>query len=334
MLRSSRTYFSLTADQRAKFTGSTPDLSRSVPTTPIFRKFAQPKMRSDSLALDRAPKLREERFDEDIVELRQAHGLLTPRFTNVAAAPTSRHDMIAELPPIEDAGQMKAISVQTPTMGASRQVETTPRPAMTSFRSTMPAPPPPAQSRNYAMSSEALNVRNSSYDADLVSNRFQSRENAKFLAPAAAATTTTGMSANATASNNTTAAEAELRQQAQNLLYSSSFAIKRPSLYGSGRSSLGSSQSLYDIYESNTHFRNEPNTSAAADMRLSTHKASALLDSIDPSLRASIKLGSVQEVNSVVDSEVKYTIPRVGTIERKSKSKKSVNSSLEEDSVA
>nr|XP_036231369.1 serine/threonine-protein kinase 10 isoform X2 [Bactrocera oleae]XP_036231370.1 serine/threonine-protein kinase 10 isoform X2 [Bactrocera oleae]XP_036231371.1 serine/threonine-protein kinase 10 isoform X2 [Bactrocera oleae]XP_036231372.1 serine/threonine-protein kinase 10 isoform X2 [Bactrocera oleae] len=310
MLRS-RTYFTLSSDPRAKFTGSTPDLSRSMPTTPIFRKFAQTKLRSDSLALERAPKLREQRSTADIVELRQAHGVLTPRFATVDAAPTTAtttNNDIIDMPSV--AGQLKAINVQTPTLGASRQVDIE-RPTLSTFRNTMPA-----QSRNAPMR-----------DADIVNDRFSKRDNVSVDEPTASS------AARATTKSALTNNEPELRQQAQNLLYSSSFAIKRPSLYGSGRSSLGSSQSLYDIYEGTTRFNNEHTAPPLPPIGLAGRRASALLDSIEPSLRASIKLNSVQELHNLDDNEVKYTIPRIGTTDRKSKKNKTI-SPLEEDSMA
>uniref|UniRef100_A0A0K8V6T0 Uncharacterized protein n=1 Tax=Bactrocera latifrons TaxID=174628 RepID=A0A0K8V6T0_BACLA len=327
MLRS-RTYFTLSSDPRAKFTGSTPDLSRSVPTTPIFRKFAQPKLRSDSLALERAPKLGEQRATEAIVELRQAHGVLTPRFAAAATvtvapttatlttATTTSNDSI-DMP--SAAGQLKAINVQTPTLGASRQVDTE-RPTLSTFRSTMP--PPTSQYATTTTKSSCAPLR----DADIVHERFNKRDNARVVDP-----TTTPAAA--------TTSETELRQQAQNLLYSSSFAIKRPSLYGSGRSSLGSTQSLYDIYEGSTRFSNSNEQTAPlpppppSSLGLAGKRASALLDSIEPSLRASIKLSSVQELQNLNDNEMKYTIPRIGTTGRKSKKNKAF-SPLEEDSMA
>ncbi|XP_011204222.2 serine/threonine-protein kinase 10 isoform X1 [Bactrocera dorsalis] len=330
MLRS-RTYFTLSSDPRAKFTGSTPDLSRSVPTTPIFRKFAQPKLRSDSLALERAPKLREQRTAEDIVELRQAHGVLTPRFAASGAgtaAPTAAALTTATTTTNENvdlpsaAGQLKAINVQTPTLGASRQVDTE-RPTLSTFRSTMP--PPTSQYATTTAKSSRAPLR----DADIVHERFNKRDSARVVDPTTAATASTAA---------TTTSETELRQQAQNLLYSSSFAIKRPSLYGSGRSSLGSTQSLYDIYEGSTRFSNNnehtaPLSPPPPPLGLAGKRASALLDSIEPSLRASIKLSSVQELQNLDENEVKYTIPRIGTTDRKSKKNKAF-SPLEEDSMA
>ncbi|XP_011179528.1 serine/threonine-protein kinase 10 isoform X2 [Zeugodacus cucurbitae] len=342
MLRS-RTYFTLSSDPRAKFTGSTPDLSRSMPTTPIFRKFAQTKMRSDSLALERAPpKLREECLTEDIVELRQAHGVLTPHFASAAAAAASAANNAAPAktttaptpPPTIDnidtptdaAGQLKAINVQTPTLGISRQVDTE-RPTLTTFRNTMPTA---QHSQNASATKKYVAPLR---DIDIVNGRFSNRDE-----PASPPTPTSPT----TPTNN----EPELRQQAQNLLYSSSFAIKRPSLYGSGRSSLGSSQSLYDIYEGTTRLTYNNNNAHAAPLPppppraislVGKQAASALLDSIEPSLRASIKLNSVQELHSLGadddENEVKYTLPRIGTIDRKSKKTKAP-SPLEEDSMA
>lgn len=330
MLRS-RTYFTLSSDPRAKFTGSTPDLSRSVPTTPIFRKFAQTKLRSDSLALERAPKLREERLTDDIVELRQTHGVLTPRFASAAPATATAAPTTTALSTIDnidmpcDAGQLKAINVQTLTLGASRQVDTE-RPTLSTFRSTMP---PQSQNANTTKTYNAP-LR----DADIINDRFSKRDNARVDEP------TTSSSSSSSITTELPNNEPELRQQAQNLLYSSSFAIKRPSLYGSGRSSLGSSQSLYNIYEGTTHINNEhppplppPPPPLPPFNSLAGRKANALLDSIEPSLRASIKLNSVPEQNNLDDNDVKYTIPRIGTTDRKSKKNKAV-SPLEEDSMA
>ncbi|XP_036333880.1 serine/threonine-protein kinase 10 isoform X2 [Rhagoletis pomonella] len=319
MLRS-RTYFSLSSDPRAKFHGSTPDLSRSVPNTPIFRKFGKLKERSDSLALDSTtPRLRDERFTDEIVELRQAHGVLTPRFASVAAvaaAAASAAPSATPTPPSavaaakdgvssSDAGQVNTIHIHTPTLGANRQANSE-RPVLSTFRSTMP----PSSRHTDSTVTYATPF------ADIVSNRFNRKDNLKTDEP----TTTT------TAITN----KPELRQQAQNLLYSSSFAIKRPSLYGTGRSSLGSTQSLYDIYEGTVRLSTER---AEPDFRLPAKKATALLDSIEPSLRASIKLGSVQEVNSLDVEEVKYTIPRIGIADKKSK-RSAPTSPLEEDSLA
>lgn len=324
MLRS-RTYFTLSSDPRAKFHGSTPDLSRSVPTTPIFRKFGKLKERSDSLALESTtPRLREERFTDEIVELRQAHGVLTPRFASVAAIAATSATTPSPTPSTtvagaakdgvspSDAGQVKAINVQTPTLGASRQPNSE-RPVLSTFRSTMP--PPSSHSSEPAKNTDST-VTYATPFADIVNNRFNRRENLKIDKPTTTMTDVTN--------------KPELRQQAQNLLYSSSFAIKRPSLYGTGRSSLGSTQSLYDIYEGTTHFSVER---AEPDFRLPAKKATALLDSIEPSLRASIKLGSVQEVNSLDVEEVKYTIPRIGITDKKSK-RSAPTSPLDEDSLA
>ncbi|XP_053964757.1 serine/threonine-protein kinase 10 isoform X1 [Anastrepha ludens] len=315
MLRS-RTYFSLSLDPRAKFHGSTPDLSRSVPTTPVFRKFGPTKERSDSLALERAPRLREERFTDEIVELRQAHGVLTPRFVSAAAtAASSSAAGVVKVDMPSDVGQLKAINVQTPTLGASRQVDSE-RPLLSTFRSTMP----PQSSHNNELTKNMNTNIYSTPHADIVSNRFNKKENLKVDEPTT------------TISETTISNKPDLRHQAQNLLYSSSFAIKRPSLYGTGRSSLGSTQSLYDIYEGTTRF-NTPAERVEPGVRLPNKKATALLDSIEPSLRASIKLGSVQEVNNLDDKEVKYTIPRIEVKDKKSKRNIAV-CPLDEDSWA
>ncbi|XP_067628233.1 serine/threonine-protein kinase 10 isoform X2 [Eurosta solidaginis] len=292
----SRTYFTISSDPRPKYHGSTPDLSRSVPTTPIFHKFEQIKERSDSLALDKAPNMREARFTEEIVELRQTHGVLTPRLASAAAGGVPVHATAERT--VEDvyvAGQVKAINVQTPTMGAHRQMlMDSERPVLSTFRSTMPA-----SSHNIDLTKNSINtnaIYSTPHAVEIVSNRFSKKENFNVAEP----TTTEAITAVNTKS--------ETRQQAQrNLLYSSSFAIKRPS-YGSGRSSLGSTQSLYDIYEGTTRF-NEP--TEETDLRLPSKKASALLDSINPALRASIKSGNVQDMNNLDDEEIKYTLPRI-----------------------
>lgn len=105
----------------------------------------------------------------------------------------------------------------------------------------------------------------------------------------------------------------KLTARTQHLLHSTSFAIKRPSLASrsSGRSSLGSAQSMYNMHELSTSTRYCSDAELIFDAGL---KAAALLDEVQPQLRSTLK---PNHNGSVTDDfyhdlyATKYRLPRI-----------------------
>ncbi|XP_016972130.1 serine/threonine-protein kinase 10 isoform X1 [Drosophila rhopaloa] len=264
----------------SNFRGSAPDLSRSVPSTPILHKQQRSQMISDLVLEEDEEQMLSEQMKRASVTTLPAQNQLR---------------LITQLP----ANELVKVVTTTPPINSAE--DTNGKPAMSTFRSSSSPKTPD--------------------DLGLVSNRFSRLDT-------------------------TAAAEAsgvELRihegpvltAHTQRLLHTTSFAIKRPSLASrsSGRSSLSSAQSMYNINELTTRF-----TSDADLIFDSGRKAAALLDEVQPQLRSSVKPGhsrlngSVASADSAASSDdfyydlyaAKYRLPRVNQRQH----------SLEEDSSA
>ncbi|XP_022229898.2 serine/threonine-protein kinase 10 isoform X3 [Drosophila obscura] len=254
------------------FRGSAPDLSRSVPSTPIMHKQQRAQMMGD-LVLEE---------DEDLLVEKMKRASVTT---------------------LPGQSQLRLITVQTPTNELVKVVTSTPplnsaeesnvKPAMSTFRQSTPTPPPLPKTPD---------------DLGLVSNRF-SRIDAKAAEEASV----------------------ELRIQegpvltahTKRLLHSTSFAIKRPSVTSrsSGRSSLSSAQSMYNMNELTNRYTSD------AELIFSDcgRKAAALLDEVQPDLRSSVKPGHSRQNGSAVSADSaassddfycelyaqKYKLPRI-----------------------
>ncbi|XP_032307213.1 serine/threonine-protein kinase 10 isoform X1 [Drosophila ananassae] len=250
----------------ANFRGSAPDLSRSVPSTPIFHKQQRSQMISDLV------------LEEDEEQL-LAEQMKRASVTTLPAQSQLR--LITQSP----ANELVKVVTTPPVLNSAEDASS--KPAMSTFRGSTPPKTPD--------------------DLGLVSNRF-SRVDPKAAADASV----------------------ELRihegpvltAHTQRLLHSTSFAIKRPSLASrsSGRSSLSSAQSMYNISELTTRFASD------ADVIFdSGRKAAALLDEVQPQLRSSVKPGhsrlngSVASADSAASSDdfyydlyaAKYRLPRI-----------------------
>ncbi|XP_017070259.2 serine/threonine-protein kinase 10 isoform X1 [Drosophila eugracilis] len=251
----------------SNFRGSAPDLSQSVPSTPILHKQQRSQMISDLVLEEDEEQMLSEQMKRASVTTLPAQNQLR---------------LITKLP----ANELVKVVTTTPPLNSAE--DTNAKPTMSTFRSsTSPKTPD---------------------DFGLVTNRFSR------------------LDANAAAE----ASSVELRihegpvltAHTQRLLHTTSFAIKRPSLASrsSGRSSLSSAQSMYNINELSTRYTTD------ADLIFdSGRKAAALLDEVQPELRSSVKPGhsrlngSVASADSVPTSEdfyydlyaAKYRLPRV-----------------------
>ncbi|XP_017108248.2 serine/threonine-protein kinase 10 isoform X1 [Drosophila bipectinata] len=250
----------------ANFRGSAPDLSRSVPSTPIFHKQQRSQMISD-LVLEE---------DEEQLLAEQM------KRASVTTLPAQNHLRLITQSP---ANELVKVVTTPPVLNSAEDASS--KPAMSTFRGSTPPKTPD--------------------DLGLVSNRF-SRVDPKAAADASV----------------------ELRihegpvltAHTQRLLHSTSFAIKRPSLASrsSGRSSLSSAQSMYNISELTTRFASD------ADVIFdSGRKAAALLDEVQPQLRSSVKPGHSRQNGSVASADsaassddfyydlyaAKYRLPRI-----------------------
>ncbi|XP_050743071.1 serine/threonine-protein kinase 10 isoform X1 [Drosophila biarmipes] len=252
----------------SNFRGSAPDLSQSVPSTPIMHKQQRSQMISDLVLEEDEEHLLSEQMKRASVTTLPAQNQLR---------------LITQLPQNE----LVKVVTSTPPLNSAEDVND--KPAMSTFRGGSASPKTPDE-------------------LGLVTNRF-SRLDAKAAAEA----------------NNVELRIHEgpvLTAHTQRLLHTTSFAIKRPSLASrsSGRSSLSSAQSMYNINELSTRFASD------ADLVFdSGRKAAALLDEVQPQLRSSVKPGhsrlngSVASADSAASSEdfyydlyaAKYRLPRV-----------------------
>ncbi|KAH8284940.1 hypothetical protein KR054_003018 [Drosophila jambulina] len=229
----------------SNFRGSAPDLSRSVPSTPILHKQQRSQMISDLV------------LEEDEEQL-LAEQMKRASVTTLPAQNQLR--LITQMPANE---LVKVVTTTTPTNSAE---DASSKPAMSTFRASSTSPRTPD-------------------DLGLVSNRFSCLD-AKAAAEASV--------------------ELRIREgpvlnaHTQRLLHSTSFAIKRPSVASrsSGRSSLSSAQSMYNINELSTRY-----TSDADLIFDSGRKAAALLDEVQPQLRSSVKPGHSRLNGSVVSAD-------------------------------
>lgn len=252
----------------SNFRGSAPDLSRSVPSTPILHKQQRSQMISDYV------------LEEDEEQL-LAEQMKRASVTTLPAQNQLR--LITQLP----ANELVKVVTTAPTMNSAEDASS--KPAMSTFRASSTSPKTPD-------------------DLGLVSNRFSCLD-AKAAKEASV--------------------ELRIREgpvltaHTQRLLHSTSFAIKRPSVASrsSGRSSLSSAQSMYNINELSTRF-----TSDADLIFDSGRKAAALLDEVQPQLRSSVKPGHSRLNGSSVSADsaasssddfyydlyaAKYRLPRV-----------------------
>ncbi|KAH8384592.1 hypothetical protein KR093_001798 [Drosophila rubida] len=246
---------------RANFRGSAPDLSRSVPSTPIMHKQQRALMRSDHVLL-------EEEHDNGV------DGPL--KRASVATLPGRGELRLITQPPV--ANEVVKVVTSTPQLNSAEDASV--KPAMSTFRQTTPPPPKTPD------------------ELGLVSNRF-------------------GRPSNAVASE---AVELRIHEgpvltaHTQRLLHSTSFAIKRPSLASrsSGRSSLSSAQSMYNMHELMSSTRYCSDAELVFD---AGRKAAALLDEVQPQLRSTLKptLGAATASDDFYHDlyAAKYRLPRV-----------------------
>ncbi|XP_039148021.1 serine/threonine-protein kinase 10 isoform X1 [Drosophila simulans] len=251
----------------SNFRGSAPDLSRSVPSTPIMHKQQRSQMISDQVLEEDEEQMLSEQMKRASVATLPAQNQLR---------------LITQLP----ANELVKVVTSTPPLNSAEDVNS--KPAMSTFRGSTPPKTPD--------------------DLGLVTNRF-SRLDTKAAAEASGVELRIHEGPVLTA-------------HTQRLLHTTSFAIKRPSLASrsSGRSSLSSAQSMYNINELSTRF-----TSDADLIFDSGRKAAALLDEVQPQLRSSVKPGhsrangSVASADSAASSEdiyydlyaAQYRLPRV-----------------------
>lgn len=218
----SRTFLTPTSDySRINFRGSAPDLTQSVPNTPIMHKQQRVKMLNSTISvesvLEESPQKRVANSvyippppsrtresvvpygaTEQFVEIRRKQGQLLPRISSTL--PHKKH-------PVEDYTLTK---VRISTVPINKQ-ESDQQPVLQTFRNTM-------------QPTRSLERRNSNEDIGVVIDRFK------------APTSPQPMSA------------------AHSLLHSTSFAIKRPSLLQRQKDSMNGAQSLHNIYEAATDF--------------------------------------------------------------------------------
>ncbi|XP_064538089.1 serine/threonine-protein kinase 10 isoform X2 [Drosophila montana] len=242
---------------RGNFRGSAPDLSRSVPSTPIMHKQHRAQMRSELV-------LPEE--DDGEEQMKRA---------SVATMPgASQLRLITQMP---GAAPNELVKVVTSTPQLNSAEEGNAKPPMSTFKQTTPPPPKTPD------------------ELGLVANRFGRLD--------------------------VNDAPVELRihegpvlkPHTQRLLHTTSFAIKRPSLASrsSGRSSLSSAQSMYNMHELSTSTRYCSDAELIFD---AGRKAAALLDEVQPQLRSTLKPthnGSVTDDFYHDLYAAKYRLPRV-----------------------
>ncbi|XP_001361988.4 serine/threonine-protein kinase 10 isoform X3 [Drosophila pseudoobscura] len=275
--RSSLLMMGGSAGRLYNFRGSAPDLSRSVPSTPIMHKQQRAQMMGD-LVLEE---------DEDLLveQMKRASVTTLPAQSQLRLITTQT---ATQMP----TNELVKVVTSTPPLNSAE--EPNGKPAMSTFRQSTPTPPPLPKTPD---------------DLGLVSNRF-SRIDVKAAEQASV----------------------ELRIQegpvltahTKRLLHSTSFAIKRPSLASrsSGRSSLSSAQSMYNMNElANSRYTSDAEL-IFSDAGL---KAAALLDEVQPDLRSSVKPGHSRLNGSSVSADSaastddfyyelyaqKYKLPRV-----------------------
>ncbi|KAM8713222.1 hypothetical protein ACLKA7_013522 [Drosophila subpalustris] len=259
---------------RSNFRGSAPDLSRSVPSTPILHRQQRAQMRSDLVLQE------EDDNGSSEEQMKRASVATMPR------AGAGQLRLITQMPPTTN--ELVKVVTSTPQLNSAEEPNA--KPAMSTFRqSTPPLPKTPDE-------------------LGLVSNRFGRPE---------------------TASETVELRIHEgpvLTAHTQRLLHSTSFAIKRPSLASrsSGRSSLSSAQSMYNMHELSTSTRYCSDAELIFD---AGRKAAALLDEVQPQLRSTVKstLDSTQSnsngngnvTNACTDDfyhdlyAAKYRLPRI-----------------------
>lgn len=261
------------------FRGSAPDLSRSVPSTPIMHKQQRALMRSDLVLAE---------DDEDVEQQQQQQ----VKRASVATMPSSRSQLhlVTQQPELIQAPQpneLVKVVTSTPLLNSAEELNGKP-PAMSTFRqaTTPPVPKTPE-------------------DLGLVTNRFGRME------------------------VNEPPVELRIHEgpvlsaHTQRLLHSTSFAIKRPSLASrsSGRSSLSSAQSMYNMHELSTSTRYCSDAEIIFD---AGRKAAALLDEVQPQLRSTVKTNGVTTTTTTTNGHAaatddfycdlyaaKYRLPRI-----------------------
>lgn len=251
------------------FRGSAPDLSRSVPSTPIMHKQQRAQMRSELV-------LAEDDEDEQQQQVKRA---------SVATLPGSRSQlrlMTQETVQQPQPNELVKVVTTTPLLNSAEELNGKP-PAMSTFRqaTTPPAMPPKTPD-----------------DMGLVTNRFGR------------------MDVNEPAVELRIHEGPVLTAHTQRLLHSTSFAIKRPSLASrsSGRSSLSSAQSMYNMHELSTSTRYCSDAEIIFD---AGRKAAALLDEVQPQLRSTLKTNGTNGHAAAADDfycdlyAAKYRLPRI-----------------------
>uniref|UniRef100_A0A1A9WAE5 Protein kinase domain-containing protein n=1 Tax=Glossina brevipalpis TaxID=37001 RepID=A0A1A9WAE5_9MUSC len=257
------------------FRNSVPDLSKSVPTTPIFYKQERLKALKELEISDRTASV--PRRHSSKMNLPNSSEFETTRIANEDIPNNTESEEVYQFNP-EDY-EKRVVKIRTKPYVDSNNINAYDRPSLVTFRASFSHSPQP-----YGSSDEFMPNRIS---------RLSVNDDSTML-----------------------------RHQAQSLLFpSSSFAIKRPSLLPERSMSVGGSKSLHNIHEVSTN----NNMQMASNENLSrprivvsTSRTAALLNQIEPQLRASIKRDetSLYETENSYEGMVlrtapKYTIPRV-----------------------
>lgn len=256
------------------FRNSVPDLSKSVPTTPIFYKQERLRALKELEISDRTASV--PRRHSNKVNLSNSSEFEPTTLTQCDDINNSQSEEVYQFNP-EDY-EKRVVKIRTKPY-VSNNINTYDRPNLVTFRASFSHSPQPYGSSD-----------------DFMPNRF-SRLSINDDDPTM------------------------LRHQAQSLLFpSSSFAIKRPSLLPERSMSVGGSKSLHNIHEtsaSNMHMASNE-TLSRSRIDESTSRTAALLNQIEPQLRASIKRDetSLYETEDSYEGMVlrtapKYMIPRV-----------------------
>lgn len=266
MLRS-RTLSMFSSGISSNFRSSVPDLSRSVPNTPLFFKQDRPRVTDLQDGTSSMPRPRpSSKSDMNRHNKMNYSNNTSPKFVEFRKFPQVVNETFHE----EDVVEIKT----SPTPSTINTIKEENNPPLTTFRSS------------FSPSTVALREHND----DMVVNRFGRKT----------------MSSNEELRN--------IRVDPHSLLHpSSSFVIKRPSVLPERSMSMTASHSLHNIPEGYPAKRRQqiPN-----DAHLAGEKAAALLDEVDPQLRATLRRSETYEEDKLYEGFLlqrgpKFTLPRI-----------------------
>lgn len=263
----SRTLSMFSSSISSNFRSSVPDLSRSVPNTPVFYKHGRTNALSE--AQDGAyssmprPSRPQNNSDKNTSLVKYPSGSYGKGLESVKLS-------VTEEPEEQDVVKINTLSMVSPTQNIKEQSF----PALSTFKASHS----PSTKFRETRDGIVLNRfdRNSFIQDDEVGN---------------------------------------LRLEAHSLLHSSSsFVIKRPSFMPERNTNLNASYSLHNIQE--TYSRNQSRPHHQSERNLAGEKAAALLDEVDPKLRATLKTDQIYHDKGPFDGFLlqkgpKFTIPRI-----------------------